>query len=73
MKTFTTLEPILKYTKIIVQILYAKNKNKEELSKRLNLHFDETVPLIGMVTRLVEHKGIDLVVDALEKLIQEEK
>ena len=61
------------YENYSADTLCKKIKNKEELSKRLNLHFDETVPLIGMVTRLVEHKGIDLVVDALEKLLQEEK
>lgn len=46
--------------------------NKIELQKRLNLNQDESVPMIGMVTRMVSHKGIDLVRTILDKLMYEE-
>ncbi len=48
-----------------------KSKNKLELQSMLNLPVDETIPMIGMVTRLVSHKGLDLVKDKFEELLQE--
>ncbi len=51
--------------------IQGKFKNKQLLRNRLFLE-QKDVPLIGMVTRLVEQKGIDLVVDALEALLNEE-
>ncbi len=45
--------------------------NKVELQKMLNLPVDENIPLIGMVTRLVAHKGLDIVKDALESILNE--
>ena len=46
-----------------------KAANKEELQKRLNLTVSAEVPLIGMVTRMVSHKGLDLVRDSLDGLL----
>lgn len=46
-----------------------KAVNKRELQKRLYLPERPDVPLIGMVTRLVGHKGLDLVRDVLEELL----
>lgn len=51
--------------------IQGKFKNKQLLRNRLFLE-QKDVPLIGMVTRLVEQKGIDLVVNALEALLNEE-
>lgn len=48
-----------------------KKVNKQKLQERLHLQQDPDAPLLGMVTRLVSHKGIDLVRDALESLLQE--
>lgn len=48
-----------------------KAKNKEELQAMLNLPVDATIPMIGMVTRLVSHKGLDLVKEKFEELLQE--
>lgn len=45
--------------------------NKVELQKMLNLPVDENIPLIGMVTRLVAHKGLDIVKEALESILNE--
>lgn len=42
-----------------------KAVNKQKLQERLDLLQDPDVPLIGMVTRMVMHKGLDLVKEAL--------
>lgn len=48
-----------------------KVKNKLGLQERLNLNQEPDVPLIGMVTRMVSHKGLDLVKEALDQLMRE--
>lgn len=48
-----------------------KAANKKGLQERLNLNQDADVPLIGMVTRMVAHKGLDLVKEALDQLMRE--
>lgn len=48
-----------------------KAKNKEELQKQLGLEVRSDVPLIGIVTRLVGHKGVDLMEAVLEKSLWE--
>ena len=48
-----------------------KVENKVELQKMLNLPVDKTIPLIGMVSRLVSHKGLDLVKGMMEELLVE--
>lgn len=49
-----------------------KLKNKEELQKSLNLPVNKDIPMIGMVTRLVDQKGLDLVACVLEEILQME-
>ncbi len=48
-----------------------KAENKRALQERLNLPQQADVPLIGMVTRLVSHKGLDLVKYIMDRLMQE--
>lgn len=48
-----------------------KVENKEELQAMLDLPQDKSIPMIGMVTRLVSHKGLDLVKAVFEELLQE--
>lgn len=45
-----------------------KMENKLHLQNKLNLPPDESIPMVAMITRLVRHKGIDLVVGAMHKL-----
>ena len=45
--------------------------NKIRLQEMLNLPVDENIPMIGMVTRLVKHKGLELVKAAFERLMSE--
>lgn len=49
-----------------------KAENKRLLQERLGLEQNPNVPLIGMVSRLVAHKGLDLVRETLERLLNEE-
>jgi starch synthase len=52
--------------------LECKLKNKEELQKNLNLPVNRNIPMIGMVTRLVDQKGLDLLEHVIEDLLQME-
>ena len=47
-----------------------KAANKKALQERLNLPVRADVPLIGMVTRLTSHKGLDLVKYIVDDLMQ---
>jgi len=43
--------------------------NKTELQKELSLPVDESITMIGMVSRLVEQKGLDIILQSLPKLL----
>lgn len=49
-----------------------KLENKLELQKRLNLNVRAEVPIIGMVTRMVSHKGLNIVREAFDELMKED-
>ena len=48
-----------------------KAENKRRLQERLGLRQDANAPLIGMVTRLVDHKGLDLVKAIADRIMKE--
>ena len=48
-----------------------KAKNKAELQKMMGMNVDPDVPVVGIVTRLVGHKGVDLMKEVLEKSLFE--
>ncbi len=48
----------------------AKKENKAELQKLMNLPVKDDVPVVAMVTRLVSHKGLDLVKAVADELLQ---
>lgn len=50
--------------------LSGKLLNKKFLMEHFNLPFDENRPLIGMISRLVTQKGIDIFIDAAEELMK---
>lgn len=50
--------------------LSGKTANKKALQKRVGLPVDESIALIGVVTRLDEQKGVGLICDAMEELMQ---
>lgn len=46
-----------------------KKFNKSELQRRFGLPVDNTIPLFGLIGRLVEQKGIDLIIDCLPEML----
>jgi len=53
-----------------VDDLSGKAKDKAALQERLGLPVREDVPVIGMVSRLTDQKGFDLVVNELHNILQ---
>lgn len=51
---------------------YNKVQNKLFLQKMLNIPENQGIPLIGMVSRLVDQKGLDLIASILEDLLQDD-
>lgn len=49
-----------------------KRENKDALRAELGLRIKRGVPLIAMVTRLVEDKGLDLVMRIMDELVDDE-
>ena len=49
----------------------AKAVNKAEVQQLFGLPLDETIPLYGMVTRLVDHKGLDVVRFIMDELMRD--
>lgn len=49
-----------------------KNANKAGLQLELNLPVKKNVPMIGLVSRLVDQKGLDLIVYVLDELLKED-
>lgn len=47
-----------------------KRLNKTELQNRLGLPADPKIPMLGLISRLVEQKGIDLVLECLPELLK---
>lgn len=49
-----------------------KKACKAELQKIVGLPEREEVPLIGLVSRLVSHKGLDILCDAMDKMMEQD-
>lgn len=52
-----------------IKDLSGKLLNKKFLVKQLNFSIDESIPLIGIVSRLVSQKGFDIVGQVIEELM----
>lgn len=50
--------------------IHVKSVAKRALLQQANLPYDAAVPLIGMITQLTAHKGIELVAEAMDQLIK---
>lgn len=48
-----------------------KGLNKVALQEKLGLPINETIPMVGMVSRLVEQKGLDIILHSLGTLLVE--
>lgn len=55
-----------------VNSLEIKPKNKTALQEALGLPVDENIPMIAMISRLVSHKGIDLVKEKIGELLKKD-
>jgi starch synthase len=62
-------DPVLvdNYSKALLQ---NKQKNKQEIVTRLGLEFDLRTPLIIMISRLDQQKGIDIALKALQNMTE---
>lgn len=47
-----------------------KYKNKLALQKKYGLKVDKNIPLLGMVTRITEQKGFDLLMEIIDELLK---
>ncbi len=47
-----------------------KGENKKDLLRQMNLPFDEHVPLVGIISRLADQKGFDLIGEAVDDLMK---
>jgi len=52
-----------------VESLPEKQHNKAELQRRVNLPVNDHVPLFGLISRLVEQKGIDMIIECLPEMM----
>ncbi|MEN8106799.1 MAG: glycogen synthase GlgA [Pseudomonadota bacterium] len=51
--------------------LFHKTENKRALQEEFGLPVDNTIPMFAIISRLVEQKGIDLVLEILPDLMQQ--
>lgn len=56
--------------KYSINTLNDKLSAKQALLQQAKLPADTTVPVIGMISRLVEQKGVDLVLEAIDRLVK---
>ncbi len=55
----------------LMNVFGSKPKNKLDLQKRMNLSEGEGYFVLGMVTRIVEQKGFDILLPALEQVLED--
>ncbi len=67
----TTENPFLKHS-YTAEDLTAKRAAKLDLQAELGLAPNDQIPLFGTVGRLVEQKGVDILLDALEEMLSAE-
>lgn len=60
------------FANFTIDTIEDKKIDKAELQKMLNLPVREDVPIISMISRLVSHKGLDLVNEVIEELLHED-
>ena len=58
------------FRKYDLKSVEAKVDNKRALAEHFRLKFKPTSPMIGSITRLVEQKGFDLVLEVLEDILK---
>ena len=56
--------------KYSIKNLNAKLDNKKELTQKFRFKFDESIPVLGIITRLFDAKGLDIVSEAFKDLMK---
>lgn len=67
---FNPAKDKLIHTNYSLKTMDKKKLNKAALQEKLGLAADESVPIIAMVGRLAEHKGIDLVIRTFDDIMK---
>jgi starch synthase len=67
----TDLEIEMKYT--LVNVFEAKSANKLDLQRRMGIDQGDDYFVLGMVTRIVEQKGFDILIPALYEMLSNPK
>ncbi|MDX2129408.1 MAG: glycogen synthase GlgA [Chloroherpetonaceae bacterium] len=49
--------------------LSGKLENKQSLLKKLKMPYNPSTPVVGIISRLVEQKGVDLIMEGFDKLL----
>ena len=68
---FNPLKNDIPYTFSVADAREGKAKNKAHLQELLSLPKDENIPLVAMITRLTDGKGVALVLHVFEELLEE--
>ncbi|MDD5292966.1 MAG: glycogen/starch synthase [Candidatus Izemoplasmatales bacterium] len=55
----------------LMNVFSAKRANKADLQRRMELTTDDNHFILGMVTRIAEQKGFDILLPALEEVLQD--
>lgn len=58
------------YKNFSAKALSTKAENKKELQHLLSLKVDENIPIIACISRLVTHKGFDLILSVLDEIME---
>lgn len=65
-------DPYIKAQYTVENVRAAKRVNKDALRQQLGLRVKRGVPMLAMVTRLTESKGLDLVTRIMDELLDED-
>ena len=57
------------FRKYSVQTIDDRHVNKEKLQKEAGLKIDRDIPMIGLISRLADQKGLDLVAKIIDELL----
>ncbi len=60
------------YKQYDITSVWRKRENKEELQRQLGLPVAPEVPMLAMITRLTDQKGMDLIAHVLNEILQED-
>ncbi|MGL5149759.1 MAG: glycogen synthase GlgA [Clostridium sp.] len=67
---FNPIDDVYIYKNFTNDVIESKKENKINLQRELGLHIDENIPMIGIVSRLTNQKGLDLIVNIADRLLQ---